>query len=612
MTNAPALRSLLIGSALVGSVLVGSFLVGSVVEAQELQLRLVSQSAYAASDGNFVVELAWNGPVDDTLSVGVTVFGQATTEEELGAREGGVLNRWPGGTPLLLTQLGRSPEGNLLVGLPIRSSSPGDPARLWIPDPGVYPIVVEVRGPEGPIASVATELIRLPADLSGIDRLELSLLLTVGPDDGLPIAEAIALLEAHPSTTLTVLLDEGVYDQLLATPDEAERLTAALGGRPVLMAPRLDLDPSALAEIGQGSLYQPALDQTASELRAIGMTPAQALVSFDGPLTESGAQLLVDLGLASVVDTSGSNGRGGRLSTGKGRLAVVVPDIELTDELRDDAFAVSRTHRLLALLAIRQKSDDTPVVIGGSETGPLSAAGLAVLLEAFDGDGLVEAVPLSERVAPRTAVRADERPAQDLLPLSDNVTRVLSELDTFRTFYVAGGTSPDALRYEVVAALARDLDPDSRSEALARVQAGLDVSFGAVSLPEFQSVTLAAQQSLIPMAIHNGASGGRNVLLRFESDKIEVPANGTVVEIAPGASSLDIEVETRSVGLSPLDVIVLTPDGRLELARARFQVRSTAVPGLGLLLSGVGLGLLALWWGKSILRDRRQRVGECA
>ena len=44
--------------------------------------------------------------------------------------------------------------------------------------------------------------------------------------------------------------------------------------------------------------------------------------------------------------------------------------------------------------------------------------------------------------------------------------------------------------------------------------------------------------------------------------------------------------------------------GNLELATARFEIRSTAIPGLGLLVSLSAVGLLGLWW---VVDHRRRR-----
>ena len=589
---------------------------GSRASAQEFTLRLVAQSPTVATDGNFAVELRWTGPVDPSYTLGFTAFGQVDSEDEL--REGGgqVLNRWPGSnstTPggIPLDTITRSTDGNLLVQLPLRGSSPVDPNRMLVPDAGIYPLVIEIRGPEGPLASVATQLIRLPEDVGEVRPQPLGILLGVGVD-GLPVDAALQLLEDHPTVPLTVSLDEPSLGALEQSPPLAERLRTALAGRPVIAPPELDLDPSALAEIGQGSLYAPVLRQSHDRVTLLGFAPATHALLFDGALTTDGAVLLLESGVTTVVDPTRDVEDGGSLVTSSGVLTMIPLDADLTAELRDDEFTVVRAHRLLAKLSLRSvlavDEAPTPVVLGGPQSGALSPAGLDVLLDAFEPSGFVEAVEVNQELGFVGSVGPDERSTQDLRPLAEQISNVLGELGTYRSFYVAGGAAPEDLRVRALAALGRRLEPTTRSEALSSIGAELDAAFSVISLPEFQAVTLAAQQSLIPLAIHNDASGGRNVMLRFESDKVEVPADGTVLTVGPGAFSFDIDVIARSVGLSPMDVVILTPDGRRELARTRFQVRSTAVPGLGFLLSGAALGMLALWWSRSILKSRRSKL----
>lgn len=602
---------------LLASVLVGDIIGrhGTSVSAQDLTLRLVGQSPTVAIDGTFAIELAWTGPIDPAYSVAFTVYGQVASSEELRERGGQVLNHWPGpssATPggVPLDAIARSAEGHLLVQLPLRGSSPADPNRVLVPDAGVYPVVVQIRGPDGPVASVVTQLIRLPEASAAVRQQPVSLLLGIGAT-GLATELAIGLLEDHPTVPLTVVLDETTLGALEQSPELTDRLRTALGGRLVIGPLDLDLDPSALAEIGQGRLYEPVLSEGRSRVASLGFVPAEHAALFDGALTEDGGALLVQSGVTTVIDGTREADEGGLLSTPNGKLAVVPLDGDHTAELREDEFTAVRAHRLLAELSLRGvlavDEQPSPVLLGGPDSGGLSLIALDVLLDGFDPSGFLEAVGLNEELGVGGSVRPDERSTQDLRPLADQVATVLDELATYQGFYISGGAAPEELRGQAVAALSRELDPASRSAALTQIRAELDTAFAVVSLPDFQAVTLAAQQSVIPLAIHNDASGGRNVMLRFESDKVEVPADGTVLSLGPGASSLDIDVIARSVGLSPMDVVILTPDGRRELARTRFQVRSTAVPGLGLLLSGAALGMLAVWWARSILKGRRSK-----
>ncbi len=62
------------------------------------------------------------------------------------------------------------------------------------------------------------------------------------------------------------------------------------------------------------------------------------------------------------------------------------------------------------------------------------------------------------------------------------------------------------------------------------------------------------------------------------------------------------------LGASQLEVSVWTPDGARVLATNQFQVRSTAVPGLGLLISAAAVVFLIVWWYVDHRRTRAKRI----
>jgi len=80
----------------------------------------------------------------------------------------------------------------------------------------------------------------------------------------------------------------------------------------------------------------------------------------------------------------------------------------------------------------------------------------------------------------------------------------------------------------------------------------------------------------------------------------------TTVVLPAGVSTVNVEMESRSLGRSPLRIQIMTPD-RVLLAETSFGVRSTAVPGLGLLLSATALLFLMVWWARSIMTTRARR-----
>jgi hypothetical protein len=95
----------------------------------------------------------------------------------------------------------------------------------------------------------------------------------------------------------------------------------------------------------------------------------------------------------------------------------------------------------------------------------------------------------------------------------------------------------------------------------------------------------------------------------LDSPKLEFPQGDVIEEVLPAASTtrLDVEVTTRASGAFPLQVAVQSPDGSLSITSTRFTVRSTAISGVGLMIS-IGAGLfLAVWWARHFRKVRRAR-----
>ena len=195
-------------------------------------------------------------------------------------------------------------------------------------------------------------------------------------------------------------------------------------------------------------------------------------------------------------------------------------------------------------------------------------------------------------------------PATDLGPIAESLTGVQDLLSTYDGFYDNGRDSPAELRARVARALAVDRSGGERSDELAEVAKLLNAELLIISLPDDQRVTLAARRAPIPLTISNKASGRRNVLLTFRSANVTVTENNKLITVDPGENAIDVEVEARALGESPLVVTVRTPDGRHVLDTTQFRVRSTAVPGLGLAISAAGLVGLGIWWYVSIKRNR--------
>ena len=125
---------------------------------------------------------------------------------------------------------------------------------------------------------------------------------------------------------------------------------------------------------------------------------------------------------------------------------------------------------------------------------------------------------------------------------------------------------------------------------------------------ESSRVTLATRSATLPVEIRNDQGLAINVVVRVSSDKLRFP-DGEELRLAlePGINEIEIPVETVGSGDARIQISVTSPDGRLDLAAGAVDVRSTAVSGLGLIVSLVSLAILLTWWARTIARVRRQR-----
>ncbi len=569
-------------------------------------MTLTSQSSYVPAEGTFELAFSWSGELTADLTVGGTIFAPITSE--LGVQESPV-DLFAQIKAVPLTQVPRNEAGNYVLSIPLRSVADGDPTRTLILQEGVFPVNLDIRNSEGAtLASLRTNMIRLPTETAEGELISVAVLLEVASAEGLTIDRTSVLLSRHPLLPIAVQLGDGVLTQLENSPELADQFRTSLGDRPVIAAPALNLDPSALASIDRGDFYGLTRDQTFERLRSLGLTPSLDTVPLDVNLTSSGIDLLRSLGATIVVDTGSRSRSTGFMTGSTGPITLIQVADDLTTSLRGRTRVVERAHRLLATLAIRSQTDLSPVVIGGNGLRDVPVEAIEIILTALDGTGPINNVGLA-RVSNEAAfpIRPDEQPSQDLSDAAAPITEFLKLLDTYRLFFVSGNRPPSRFDARLLEAVSPDLNQSDRLRAIVQLRESLEGELSGIELPDGQSVTLAAQRAKIPITVDNQSDGIREVLLTFESDKIRVDQNRTIVELPPGVSTISIDLEALSLGQSPLEITIFTPDESAQLATTRFGVRSTAVPGLGMLLSAAALVFLLGWWIVTTTRERAVR-----
>ncbi len=586
-------------------------------------IRITAQSAFVAPNGSFVIEIVIDGdPVGpgattgaegetgaggDPLEVAVTVFDRILSESEVSEPPSRAASRLE---PVALSDLTSSGPNRYRLEIPVRSEEPIDNLpRLQLPEAGVYPVTVELRNSDGVLAATRTNLVRVPANATEESvPLNVATVLPVVPAEGITVVDAQQLLANHPDVPVTVVLGSGVVSQLVGDPTLTAGFAEALGDRPLVATPEIELDPSALAAVGHIDLYNQALADTVDQLTELGLTPAGNIAVITEQLTVPGAAALLESGVEVVIDTGSSPAPNGYLTVDGRRLHMLRYDGPVSGVFGEPSSAVSQANEALARLTVRGQSNRSPVVIGGPTLGSRPARGLNVFFKALARAGAPQPVYLEDAVASSFERQPAEHPRQDLESVSDLIDDSQALMASYEAMYSGGGVSPDDYRTRLQSALSLARNPQDRQRALVLFADELGRELEVISLPDAQPVTMAAREGAIPLIVESRAAGPRLIMLHFRSDKVVVEQDSQLLIVEPGTSSIDVEVEALSLGASQLEVSVWTPDGARVLATSQFQVRSTAVPGLGLLISATAVLFLVVWWYVDHRRGRAGRI----
>lgn len=659
--------------AFVGGPLTGSPAAGQVSSVEPIQLSITAQSAVVPADGTFVLELAVSRLRPITAEPGeyrlnATIFDRLREESGVDLQPAVPLARYD---PVAVTDMERNRNNRFRMELPVLpdedsadASDSGDAVVLT--EAGVYPVTIDMSGPDGVVASARTNLIRLPVD--GDDGTAAPILGPVavvlevssvagdgggngtgpsgrqagdqsavtGPEDPgseseLTVDQAVEVLAELPDLPMAVLLKADMLNELAANRQQAAALAAAMGDRPLFVSPAVDLDPSALAEVGQGHIFQQAMQQSWAQARSIGLQPDTTVTVLSRQLTAQGVEALAAAGITTAIDTSESSSTNDIARSGEAKVNLIRFEDDVSSGFRVGDTASLTANRALARLVLRYQTDRSPAVLRGDSPGVDQTNGLGVLLRWVDllaKQGRARTAAATD-IRPASVRRLAERPNQNLevhQQLLDDVDRLLA---SFSAMYdlredsspvepaadqwagqPAGQTTPNDYRRELRSALTLDQTPQERHRSLLLFSEDLAGEIEVLALPVAQPVTMAASVGEVPVIIESRAAGPRRVMLQFRSDKVIVEQDQQLVVLDPGISSIDVRVQARTLGSSQLQISIWTPDGEQMLASNQFQIRSTAVPGLGVLISVVAVALLLLWWYLDHRRSRRRATAE--
>lgn len=630
-------------------------------------LTLVSQSPWVAPQGTFALELRIDNPPadarlalqvhDDVAGAGRERLDETVRGDDLGRSIGGP-------PPLPIDALERTPAGAVQFSVPVASSGPVPPFGVRLGSDGIYPVSLTVIDGDGAErATLVTHLIRLPSTADTPLAVALVVPVHAPPSfqpDGVPridagelgrLTSAIDAVTAWPRVPLTVQATPETVDALNASSAEGtarvRALAGALGGRQLVGGAYVDYDVAAFVA-SANPLAGDEIDRQAATgqfvLSQLLRRPDTAAV-IAGPTTSpavlekaraGGAErVVVPEDRLGPLSRSSANARVQRfdvVAEGLSPMTAVSADGSLAARLTQTGDPVLNAHLLLADLAmIYHEAPNIPhgvtVLVPRDAAIPLATYG--AVLEAFDQrtpaadaaavvspvtvDGLfsvTDAAPGSGRGSVATREYRSNPPAS-ADELLDVVAGSRSTIGSFASMATSpqGGIHVALLDRQVLVAEATGLPDERRQDYFGAIDSFIGSQVGRIHAQGAQNVTLTSRSERIRIGIENQLDYAVEVEVFLESTKLEFPEGDTqLVTLTPnGVTTVEAAVESRASGVFPLDITVRTPDDRVHLATTRVTVRSTAISGIGLVLSiGAGLFLL-LWWARHFRSARRAR-----
>jgi hypothetical protein len=622
------------------------------------EIELVSQTPVAEPGGSFVMTVRLDGIPGDG-SVALTVHQRVRSRSELDlSMEGQGLRSVIFPLVVPLSDLPPQADGSRRIVLPL------DPAAGGLPLPveGVYPVQLAAQDATGAeLATLVTHLIVPPEvgddapDLAVAPVVEVTAPTALQPDgtvelgrsDVDALAAIVGGLAVAPDVPATLSIRPETIDGLLGSPEPLDadlvtELEAATAGRTVLAEPYVPLDLDGLASAGLLSEVGPQQERGRDVLsEALGADPADGVLLAPPTLGADGLAVMAFTGAEGLVidEDRLEPFPDGVISYSlaqpfvvavpedaevddrtPGQVLALAPDpvvMERLDGPGSPGLVVSQVLAELALLRLERPSVARTSVL--RLTPGLPGATVAQLLRALGTGRPFEAVTLAgafEHAEPvldggGNPVERSLDPARPDRISSDTARAVVerrADLGTFTSLVGPDSPLPDLPSRHLLIATEADLGGEARDAHLAAAGAAMAEVAGSVTTPESLAITLTAREGTIPLAIRNDSGVPVRVLIRLRSQRLDFPEGDTIEqELAAGTTRIDIQVRSRATGAFPLLVDVRTPDGRRSLSTSRYTVRSTAVSGVGLLLS-VGAGVfLVVWWARHWRRTRRSR-----
>ena len=426
---------------------------------------------------------------------------------------------------------------------------------------------------------------------------------------------------------LTLAIEPEIIDALARSSSTEDvglltRLKAVLQRHESVRMPYVPFDPSSAQRAGLGAQLRQLLETGRDVLDVHnGEAPlnTQAWIARQ-PIDTDGVTLLRTNDVNTVVLTPNASQASGSLdnylktyrvgANVADSVAVKAIDPRIAELLTGDRpnpvvdAARIASSLILARAAVEASGGDVQRLhaVLGDTRGEVPAPLVAIpLLVALDRAPQLNLVGLSRTPGVTANDTTTSLPPITRIDLTINRATIDEATNFVRiTQAILSTTSP--LNYEWTRALLvlndDRLDVDTLDAYVKGVRSRARLLRNSITVPEGLSFTLGSREGTLRLPIRNESNEELTFGVSIASAKLQLPGDIRVITISPqGSVDVVVDVVARANGRFPVDVAFTTPDGAHKIGQTiRVGARVTAISGLGQLVSGAAVLILATWW----------------
>lgn len=622
-------------------------------------LELVAQSSWVDDGGIFNAQVRVAG-ANPASSVSVRVLSPWETRSDLQDQRTEDASTLLEIGPILLADAQETSNAVLPLEIEvgrqtINAQPPVDDEQDVLPllvtdgDAAVYPLEVVLRDADGEILDqFVTSIIYIPRTDRGLP-LATSVLLDT---------EVGATIDTDGQSTLTASDVErlGIIVDAISQ-HRANRVSLSITGETLASLSRSDLEgaQAVLDAISEGITAEQLLPQPITRLEEqawidagfvndledlysrgaditeelTGLRPNTTVAVLDESISDTGLSALQGLGIDGVVvqpqhlTPLDPTVFPEPLTT---RFLVPAPGIEPVPAMAIDAdlenhflspapvtLAANRFLAELTFLSLQNRDVPAGVVVSAPSGWQPNPAFLNIILSGL------ERIPTLTGATPQEVLAtAAFTPTDGLDSLSPPLRRELTpqdpptELRSYRAEFsqaqttiaawstvIASDTASVDQLYELLElSTSDDRSAPERSALIEQIYNIIDTQKeGSITTPAFETITLTGRTSDVPVLIDNNLPTDAQVILVLDSEKLDFPEGREVTTVlAPGSNRIEIPIETRGSGDSPIRIQIFSPDRSVLLGSSEILVRAFAFSGVGVLIGALAVAVLLVWW----------------